>query len=59
MMETLDEQPKGKQDYDQWISDGIIVGKSKLIVLLCHIMLLARNVRGFRVCHSFKGLVTS
>ena len=36
MMETLDEQPKGKQDYDQWISDGIIVGKSKLIVLLCH-----------------------
>ena len=30
MMESLDEQPKGKQDYDQWISDGIVVGKSKL-----------------------------
>jgi len=30
MMECLDEQPKGKQDYDQWISDGIVVGKSKL-----------------------------
>eukprot|EP00093_Oithona_nana_P003941 03941.XXX_97885_96781_1 [CDS] Oithona nana genome sequencing. len=27
MMESLDEQPKGKQDYDQWISDGIVVGK--------------------------------
>ena len=46
MMETLDEQPKGKQDYDQWISDGIIVGKSKLIKQCCFITLLARNVKG-------------
>ena len=40
MMETLDEQPKGKQDYDQWISDGIVVGKSKF----------------FRQCQSFEGM---
>ena len=55
MMETLDEQPKGKQDYDQWISDGIIVGKSKLLVdqamLFYHII-----SKVFMVCHSFKGM---
>ena len=27
-MDVLEEQPKGKQDYDQWISDGIVLGKS-------------------------------
>ena len=52
MMETLDEQPKGKQDYDQWISDGIIVGKSKLLVdqamLFYHII--------SKECQSFYGM---
>ena len=33
-MEVLEEQPKGKQDYDQWISDGIIVGKSKKLEMI-------------------------
>ena len=28
-MEVLEEQPKGKQDFDVWISDGVILGKSK------------------------------
>ena len=26
-MELLDEQPKGKQDYDNWISNGVILSK--------------------------------
>ena len=26
-MELLDEQPKGKQDYDSWISNGVILSK--------------------------------
>lgn len=30
MMEILDDQPKGKQDYDHWISDGVVIGKGKL-----------------------------
>ena len=29
MMELLDEQPRGKQDYDMWISDGVALGKGK------------------------------
>ena len=29
MMEVLDDQPKGKQDYDVWISDGVALGKGK------------------------------
>ena len=29
MMELLDEQPRGKQDYDIWISDGVALGKGK------------------------------
>ena len=28
-MELLDEQPRGKQDYDIWISDGVALGKGK------------------------------
>ena len=28
-MELLDEQPRGKQDYDMWISDGVPIGKGK------------------------------
>jgi len=27
IMEILDEQPKGKQDFDQWISNGVILSK--------------------------------
>jgi len=27
IMELLDEQPRGKQDYDMWISDGVALGK--------------------------------
>jgi len=26
-MELLDEQPKGKQDFDQWISNGVVLSK--------------------------------
>ena len=33
-MEILDEQPKGKQDFDQWISNGVILSKGTYI---CHI----------------------
>ena len=29
MMELLDERPKGKTDYDHWISDGVILVKGK------------------------------
>ena len=33
-MNTLDEMPKGKSDYDKWIQDGkIIVKGTKLITL--------------------------
>ena len=28
-MELLDEQPRGKQDYDMWISDGVALGKGE------------------------------
>ena len=26
-MELLEDQPRGKQDYDVWISDGVALGK--------------------------------
>lgn len=31
-MQVLDEQPKGKLDYDHWISDGVILGKGQFRV---------------------------
>ena len=31
LMNTLDEMPKGKQDYDKWIQDGKVITKGTLI----------------------------
>ena len=36
-MELLDEQPKGKQDFDQWISNGVVLSKGKELKLLHHL----------------------
>ena len=31
LMETLDERPRIKQDYDHWLQDGSIMVKSKRV----------------------------
>ena len=36
MMELLDERPKGKTDYDHWISDGVILVKGKERKIFAH-----------------------
>ena len=32
MMDLLDEKPKGKLDYDHWISDGIILSRGSQFI---------------------------
>ena len=39
-MELLEDQPRGKQDYDVWISDGVALGKgifSKMAISVAQI----------------------
>ena len=61
-MELLDEQPKGKQDYDSWISNGVILSKGiKIIVCVISFRKMSLNRLGdflflfFRIskCHVF------
>ena len=42
-MNTLDEQPKGKQDYDKWIQDGKVITKG----MFGHYLLLTLSLNHF------------
>ena len=45
MMDLLDEKPKGKLDYDHWISDGIILSRgSQFIYQQGHLNLKNKKV---------------